>query len=144
MGKQAMKTWANVVCGVFLLAASLNLSAEAHHGDLKFEKGRISSLMESSVISGDRDQYLFNAKAGQALSVAISALENNAVFQLYYRQHGAWKAMQGAQEGDDARAFFGSLPASEGNRYFIEIGPTRGNATYELFVGISAVIEDSP
>jgi hypothetical protein len=66
------------------------------------------------------------------MSVSISSLEDNAVFQIY--EPGGNQALPGAGERDDAREWSGELPAS--GDYTIVVGGTRGNATYELRVTI--------
>jgi len=102
--------------------------------ELKFDKDKISTTVYNAVIRGDRDAYHFNSNHGQRISIAITSIEDNAVFVLLYKKNGAWKAVEGAVE---AGAWYGKLPESDSNRYAIEVGGTRGNASYSLFVGIS-------
>ena len=106
---------------------------------LKFNKGKISTTVSNSIIRGDRDTYYFHSNPGQHISIAVTSLENNAVFELLYKKNEAWVAVEGTQEGEDARTWYGKLPESESNRYGIKVGGTRGNASYELFIGISVV-----
>ncbi|MDJ0798328.1 MAG: WD40 repeat domain-containing protein [Calothrix sp. MO_167.B12] len=107
--------------------------------NLTFDKEKISTVVSNSVIRGERDKYYFNAKPGQWTSIAITSIENNAVFQLSYKQGGIWREVPGTAEGQDTRVWHGKLPTSESNSYEISVGGTRGNTTYDLFVGISAV-----
>jgi WD40 repeat protein len=106
--------------------------------NLTFDKEKISTVVSNSVIRGERDKYYFNAQPGQWTSIAITSIENNAVFQLSYKQGGIWREVPGAAEGQDTRVWHGKLPTSESNSYEISVGGTRGNTTYDLFVGISA------
>ena len=103
---------------------------------LKFEKGKISTTVKSAVIRGERDTYSFSAKQGQHISIAIISLEDNAVFEFLYQKNNIWVTLEGTQE---ARVWYGALPKSESNSYKIRVGGTRGNASYELFVGITVV-----
>ncbi|NJN11439.1 MAG: WD40 repeat domain-containing protein [Richelia sp. RM2_1_2] len=107
--------------------------------NLTFDKQKISTVVSNSVIRGERDKYYFNAQPGQWTSIAIASIENNAVFQLSYKQGGIWREVPGTEEGKDTRVWHGKLPKSESNSYQISVGGSRGNATYDLFVGISAV-----
>ena len=79
------------------------------------------------------------------LSVSISAVEDNAVFQIYApsaqaerRDFGVEivgaKALPGAGEGEDAKRWSGVLPNT--GTYLVAVGPTYGNATYVLRVAI--------
>ncbi|NJM23998.1 MAG: WD40 repeat domain-containing protein [Richelia sp. RM1_1_1] len=108
--------------------------------NLTFDKEKISTVVSNSVIRGERDKYYFNAQSGQRTSMAITSVEDNAVFQLSYKQGGIWREVPGTAEGQDTRVWYGQLPASESNSYEISVGGTRGNATYDLFVGIWQLI----
>jgi len=82
------------------------------------------------------------SRAGQMLTARITAVEDNAVFQLYAPgarvQHhdGAVEimgsALPNAGEGNDARSWHGRLPQS--GVYLFVVGGTRGNATYRLTI----------
>ena len=100
---------------------------------------KISTVRSNAVVRGDRDRYYFSAQGGQRISIAVASLEDNAVFQLLYKRGEAWVAVEGTQEGRDRRVWYGVLPSSDSNRYRIDVGGTRGNASYDLFVGIAAV-----
>ena len=122
---------------VFILVLISNsVFSKENSKPLKFEKGKISTTAQSVVIRGERDVYLFSAKKGQRISIAITSLEDNAVFELFYKKNGVWEVFEGTRE---ARVWYGKLPKSESNSYKIKVGGTRGNASYELFVGISVV-----
>ncbi len=121
----------------FISQASI---AEVREFNLTFSgTSKISTVVSNAVVRGDRDRYYFKAKAGQPISLAITSLEDNAVFQLSYQQGGLWQAIPGTGEELEARVWYGVLPPSQANQYRIDVGGTRGNATYDLFVGISAV-----
>lgn len=98
---------------------------------VKFAKGKSSITLSNSVIRGDRDTYILGAKAGQRMTVRITALENNAAFEIEGPGGGY---LEGAGEGDDATRITVSLPAS--GDYRIIVGGTRGNASYRLTVSI--------
>jgi hypothetical protein len=86
-------------------------------------------VIKDAVVRGTRDRYILGARAGQTLIVHITSLENNAVFDIYAR--GGKRVLDGAQETTD---WTGELPRS--GDYVIEVGGTRGNATYTLEVTI--------
>ena len=113
--------------------------------EVLFAKGQNSTLIKQSVIRGESDQYFLIGKAGQKMEVSITALEQNAVFQIYQPGYKAGKdqdgileikgaTLKGAGEGEDAIAWKGVLPSS--GKYLILVGGTRGNATYKLKISI--------
>jgi hypothetical protein len=96
---------------------------------VRFARGRTTTVIKDAVVRGTRDRYILGARAGQTLIVHITSLENNAVFDIYAR--GGKRVLDGAQETTD---WTGELPRS--GDYVIEVGGTRGNATYTLEVTI--------
>jgi hypothetical protein len=113
--------------------------------EIRFPPSSNSTVIEQSVIRGERDLYYLTAKAGQTLAVSLAALENNAVFAIYQPGYevtpgedgltaikGA--ALAGAGESDDAMVWEGTLPVS--GKYLIVVGGTRGNATYGFKITI--------
>jgi hypothetical protein len=112
---------------------------------IRFDPGASSKDISGAVIRGERSLYSIGARGGQRLSISITSVEDNAVFQVYppgvqaeHRNYGVEivgaKALPGAAEGEDAKAWSGILPAT--GAYLIVVGPTRGNATYTLKVAI--------
>jgi hypothetical protein len=99
---------------------------------VRFAKGTSSTTIKGAVIRGDRDRYTVGAKAGQTMSVKITSVEKNAVFQICFA--GEQECLPGAGEGDDAMKWSGQLPVD--NEYVIVVGGTRGNATYTLTISI--------
>ncbi len=77
--------------------------------NLTFDKDKISTVVSNSVIRGERDKYYFNAQPGQWTSIAITSIENNAVFQLSYKQGGIWREVPDTAEGQDTRVMFCSV-----------------------------------
>jgi hypothetical protein len=125
-----------------LLAGSLLTSPlQAKTSKLSFAKGAFSTTVSYAVVRGERELYTFKAEDGQKMTAAITALEDNAVFQIEYQvKKGKWKTVKGADYGEDVRVWYGELPHSTDGQYRIVVGGTRGNATYNLFVGLPAVI----
>ncbi|HEX8142843.1 MAG TPA: hypothetical protein VF553_09625 [Pyrinomonadaceae bacterium] len=109
------------------------LAVTAGQGDrtrrVRFARGRTTTVIKDAVVRGTRDRYILGAKAGQTLIVHITSLEDNAVFDIYAR--GGRRVLSGAQEATD---WTGELPRS--GDYVIEVGGTRGNASYTLEVTI--------
>ncbi len=103
--------------------------------DLAFASGKSYAVVSNAVVRGDRDYYSFGARAGQTITIAITSLEDNAVVQLWFKMDGQWIQ---ADTPPDSRILYGELPESSGGQYRIEVGGTRGNASYDLFVGIAA------
>jgi hypothetical protein len=95
------------------------------------------------VLRGETRSWTFGARAGQMATVKISAVEKNAVFQVW--RPGAklptvegdpieGLALPGAGEGDEATEWHGPLP--ETGEYLVVVGGTRGNASYRLTLRI--------
>lgn len=117
---------------VLFTVIALQANAAGVNKRVRFPRGANATTIAGSVIRGDRDRYLIGARAGQKMTVKISAEEQNAVFQIY--QPGNSKTLAGAGEGQDATDWSGSLPVT--GDYTIVVGGTRGNATYKLNVKI--------
>ena len=98
---------------------------------VKFAKGKSSVTLSNAVIRGERDTYVLGAKAGQRMTVRVTALEKNAAFQIE-GPDGAY--LEGAGEMDDATDLTVTLP--ETGDYRVIVGGTRGNASYRLTVSI--------
>jgi hypothetical protein len=99
---------------------------------VRFARGTSSTTIRGAVIRGDRDRYIVGAQRGQTMTVKITALEDNAAFEIFFA--GEQEALEGAGEEDDATEWTGKLPAD--NDYVIVVGGTRGNASYKLTVSI--------
>ncbi|MCA1626856.1 MAG: hypothetical protein LC742_02685 [Acidobacteria bacterium] len=117
---------------VLLLVSSVcEVQARGVTRRIRFARGRTTAVLKNSLVRGDVDRYILGARAGQTMTVHITSLENNAVFNL---QTPSGKSLEGAGEVDDATDWSGELP--ESGDYIIEVGGTRGNATYTLEVTI--------
>jgi len=112
--------------------AAGSISADGVKTKVRFAKGTSSATIKGAVIRGDRDRYYVGAKAGQTMTVKITSLEKNAVFQIYFS--GEQESLPGAGDGDDATKWSGQLPVD--NEYVIVVGGTRGNATYTLTISV--------
>ena len=113
------------------LCFAVNTSADGVKKRVKFKAGKTSAVVSNAVVRGDRDTYTIGAKAKQTMTVKITSVEKNAVFQIQ-TPNGLYVA--GADEGDDAMSWSGSLP--ETGDYQIIVGGTRGNAAYKLTVSV--------
>jgi hypothetical protein len=117
--------------------ATLEPEVECVSGDggvssrVKFAPGKSSTTITCAVIRGDRDIYILGAKAGQKMTVNITSLEKNAVFQI---ENPDGEYLEKAGEGDDQTKWSGTLP--DPGDYKIIVGGTRGNATYKLSITI--------
>jgi hypothetical protein len=124
------RRWTAVV--FICLFAFSSISAQGVKKKVRFAPRTSSTTIKGAVIRGERDRYYLGAKAGQTMSVKISSLEKNAVFQIYF--HGEEETLPGAGDDDDAINWSGQLPID--NEYVIVVGGTRGNATYSLTISI--------
>ena len=131
-----MKTMRLKIYTVILTVASMAMVnvawAKGVNQNIHFKAGASSAVIEGGVVRGDRDEYGLTAKAGQEMTVRITSIEDNAVFQIY--QPGKNTTVDGAGEGEDAVEWHGKLPVS--GKYTFVVGGTRGNATYKLEVTI--------
>jgi hypothetical protein len=114
-----------------LALAGITSSADGIEKRVKFAKGKNSALYSGAVIRGDRDTYVAGAKAGQKMSVKITSVESNAVFQI---ENPDGEYLENAGEEDDQTNWTGTLP--DNGDYKIIVGGTRGNASYKLSVAI--------
>ena len=127
------RTTRRAIAVVFICAFTFSsLSAQGVNKKVRFAKGTSSTTIKGAVIRGDRDRYYIGAKKGQTMTVKITSLEKNAVFQIYF--HGEEESLPGAGDGDDATKWSGELPID--NEYVIVVGGTRGNASYTLTISI--------
>lgn len=113
--------------------------------EIRFAPGTHSAVVAGAVVRGSRDVYAFVARKGQAAEITVTAVESNAVMSVWRPgarvvaepdMHIEGSALPGASERSDATRWRGVLPAS--GRYLIVVGPSRGNATYELRLSIGA------
>ncbi|HEX8710203.1 MAG TPA: hypothetical protein VF723_18310 [Pyrinomonadaceae bacterium] len=118
-----------VIAALLLIPASALTAQSGSTRRVRFERGRTTSVLKGAVVRGTRDRYVLRASAGQTLTAHITSVEDNAVFDVYAsRGH---RLLEGAQETTD---WSGELPRS--GDYIIEVGGTRGNATYTLEVTV--------
>jgi hypothetical protein len=127
-----------------LLCAMAPAQAEPQVQPIRFARGSSGAEVAGAVVRGERALFSLEARAGQTLTARITAPEGNAVFQVWHpgavpRQQDGMAtvegtALPGAGEGDDARSWSGTLPAS--GAYLIVVGGTRGNATFRLSVTV--------
>lgn len=93
---------------------------------VNFAQGATAAVLAGAVIRAERKTYLLNAGQGQVMNVEITALEDNAVFEIL--------SPGGSFLASEAKTFTGKLPAT--GDYQIIVSGTRGNATYEMTVEI--------
>ena len=118
-----------VVFATLLLATCAFAAQKGLTKRVRFARGRTTAVLKNSVVRGTVDRYLLGARKGQQIIVHITSVENNAVFDIYTPQGGTLVG-----EGEDSTDWSGTLP--EDGDYIIEVGGTRGNATYTLEVTI--------
>jgi hypothetical protein len=114
------------------MALASRILAEAPPQCIQFARGRSMAILKGAVLRGERARYLLRARAGQSIMVRVTSVEGNAVFSLY--PPGRSRPLPGTEENADATHWTGTLPRS--GDYRLQIGATRGNATYDLRVTV--------
>ncbi|MGB3639163.1 MAG: peptidoglycan-binding protein [Rivularia sp. (in: cyanobacteria)] len=89
-----------------------------------FTQGKESEVVEDAAVRGETVIYRFEVEPRQDFIIEITSVENNAVFELV--RYGDGKVY--AQEATNYQIFL------EAGKYSINVGGTRGNATYKLKV----------
>jgi hypothetical protein len=124
-----------------LCLAPLAAAQDVH--EIRFDPDAHSTVVAGAVVRGSRDVYAFTARRGQTTEISVKAVESNAAISVW--RPGArlgstpdgdiqGTALPGASDRADATRWRGRLPQS--GRYLIVVGPTRGNATYELRLSV--------
>jgi len=98
---------------------------------VRFPRGGTTATLKNSVVRGTVDRYTIGARSGQKMTVRITSLEDNAIFVIYQPDG---EILEGTGEGPNEMNWNGALPRS--GDYVIEVGGTRGNATYKLKVTV--------
>lgn len=91
-----------------------------------FPAGESGTTVSNAVVRGDRDVYTLIAQGGQTMTLSITSLENNAVFDVV--------APSGVILGTELTEEVTLLPDT--GTYEIIVGGTRGNASYNLAITI--------
>ncbi|WP_216906462.1 PPC domain-containing protein [Nocardia noduli] len=101
----------------------------AHAGvytEVEFAPGTSAAVVDGAVVRGDADSYFFEARRGQVLDSTLTSVEGNANLSI---------------SGPDGPVIVVSdawtrivLPSD--GFYRVTVAPTRGNATYTLYVEI--------
>lgn len=105
---------------------TLLIAQQSRTRRIQFARGANSTVVQDAVVRGTRDIYLLGAKAGQKITLSITSVEKNAVFDIIAPNQKILK--------QEATSWSAKLPAN--GDYRIVVGGTRGNATYKLRVEI--------
>ncbi|HEY9612007.1 hypothetical protein [Allocoleopsis sp.] len=103
---------------------TLFIAQQSRTRRIQFVRGASSVVVEDAVVRGTRDTYLVGAKVGQKITVSITSVENNAVFDIVSPKQKLIK--------QEVTSWSTKLSAT--GDYRIVVGGTRGNATYKLRV----------
>lgn len=123
-----MKVPALIVMALLLTAGTATAQSDRTR-HIRFERGRTTTVIKDAVVRGTLDRYILRARAGQTLTVHITSLEDNASFEIY--RVGNKRSLTGPEETTD---WSGKLPRN--GDYVIEVGSSRGNASYTLEVTV--------
>jgi hypothetical protein len=99
---------------------------------IRFATGPMDVILNGSVISGQRDRYTLSMAQGETLDVILNSSEGDAVFTILGPDGNP---LMGTEEGKDINNW--AVPVPSDGSYAIQVGPTRGNATYTLTVKVS-------
>ncbi|CAA9266681.1 hypothetical protein AVDCRST_MAG92-2760 [uncultured Coleofasciculus sp.] len=94
---------------------------------MRFSRGANAATVSTSVVRGTRDTFLVAANRRQTMTVSITSLEKNAVFDI--------QGPNGQIIKQEATSWSGVLPTT--GDYRIIVGGTRGNASYRLRVSVN-------
>jgi len=132
------------VAAVLLVSAAAPAKASCYDPKpLRFAPGTTAAELTGSIARGERDCFTITARTGQRMTVTQTDLgEGNIVLELY---RPPWtvvpspdgtvvrgRALEGADEGSDAREWRGRLPTT--GAYLIVIGTSRGGGEYMVRV----------
>lgn len=104
----------------------LLLAATGRIERIRFKRGFNRATIQSSVVRGTRDTFLVAATRRQTMTVSITSVEKNAVFDI--------QSPNGKLLKQGTTSWSGVLPTS--GDYRILVGGTRGNASYRLRVAV--------
>jgi hypothetical protein len=121
-------TCAFIITALFLTFVVPNVAAQSDRTRrIRFARGRSTAVLKDAVVRGTIDHYLLRASAGQTMTVRITSLEDNAVFEVF--APGSGRSISG-----NGTEWSGELPSS--GDYVIDVSGTRGNASYTLQVTV--------
>lgn len=106
--------------------STLLISQQSRIQRIQFAPGAVNAVVEGGVVRGTRNIYLLRAKRAQTMTLKITSLEQNAVFDI--------QAPNGKFLQQEATSWRGELPVT--GDYSVIVGPTRRNASYKLDVTI--------
>jgi hypothetical protein len=125
---------------IALIAMTMVASADTIvKGEVKFQKGKAATTIEDGLARGEENEYTVKAKAGQTMTVSITSVEKNAVFELLELAEGGERTPffdNNGKEVREATKWKGKLPGNGAQTYLIVVGATRGGADYKLKVEI--------
>ena len=104
----------------------LDGATAVHTQRVEFSPGTSSATVSNGVVRGERDVYLLGADGGQQMTLAITALEDNATFDVV-SPSGFILALDATEE---------TILLPQVGDYQVIVGGTRGNASYELTMRI--------
>jgi hypothetical protein len=115
--------------GIFANMAPRAAAAAQTPQRVRFRRGSSSAVLKGAIVLGSADEYVIGARAGQRLTLRITSLEKNAVFDLYKTHAG-----EPSEIVMEKKNWSGVL--EEDGDYLIRVGSERGNTAYTLRVTI--------
>ncbi|MET7768422.1 hypothetical protein [Nocardia sp. NPDC005366] len=117
----ALATVATTVAVAFAGAAEAGVCTR-----VEFAPGTSDAVIDGAVVRGDADSYFFEARRGQVLNTTLTSVEGNANFSIASPEGAALVV-------EDA---WTEIVLPSDGLYRVTVAPTRGNATYTLYVEI--------
>ena len=135
-----------LILSMFLWTPIFPLVAGGLKKNIKFKAGTNSIKIHDGVIRAQQNLYFISASTGQSMQIKLTSLENNAGFTLYGPGFKIKKIDEFDEdieeiEGDilfdaDEKHSVWNGVLKKSGRYLIQIGSTRGNASYDLVVSV--------
>lgn len=146
-----MKTSKRLLALSFLLAlptpapaaasAQVDWETTTHNrGQIRFPRGRNSTVVRGSITRADRDQYLIRARPGQYMTVRLDAADARVGFDVYVTT--GFEALPVTEADKLQREWSGRLPA--GQEYYINVLTPGAGGAYSFEVKIENTKPPAP
>jgi hypothetical protein len=127
--------------GLGAVAAQVDWETTTHdRGQIRFARGRNSTVVRGRITRADRDQYLIRARAGQVMTVRLDAADARMGFDVYVTT--GLEALPVTEADALQREWSGRLPA--GDEYYINVLTPGAGGAYSFEVKIESAAAARP
>lgn len=131
--RAALCALALVAAGAASASAQVDWETTTHdRGQIRFARGRNSTVVRGRITRADRDQYLLRARAGQWMTVRLDAADSRVGFDVFVTQ--GLEALPVTEADQLQREWTGRLPA--GDEYYINVLTPGAGGEYSFEVKI--------